>query len=305
MPAFSDETLQIIERVARENGIEPATLKAVAEVESGGRAFAMVGGRKEPLIRFEGHYFDRLIGDDRRAEARKAGLASPRAGTVANPRGQAGRWQMLERAAQIDRAAALQSVSWGIGQVMGAHWKHLGFGSPEALAREARSGIEGQVRLMLRFIHANRLTSLLHARDWAGFARRYNGPAYAKNRYDVRLAAAHARHRGRGRASVPSAPPRRRGADLVRRGDRGEAVRDMQRMLTAAGHPLPADGVFGPRTEAALRAFQSRHGLAIDGIYGPASRAALADGVPKFGSLRGFVMLLARLATAWAGRRRR
>ncbi|WP_306024990.1 N-acetylmuramidase domain-containing protein [Oceaniradius stylonematis] len=304
MAAFSDETLQIIERVARDNGIEPAALKAVAEVESGGRAFAYVGGRKEPLIRFEGHYFDRLVGEHRRAEARSAGLASPRAGAVKNPRGQAGRWQMLERAARIDRAAALQSVSWGIGQVMGAHWKHLGFGSPEALAREARSGIEGQVRLMLRFIHANRLTSLLHARDWAGFARRYNGPAYAKNRYDVRLAAAHARHRDGRPSSVPATSKRGRRGTLLRRGDRGDAVRDMQRMLTAAGHPLRADGVFGLRTEAALRAFQSRHGLAIDGIYGPASRAALSDALPKFGSWRGLLTFVARLVAAWSGLRR-
>ena len=85
---------------------------------------------------------------------------------------------------------------------------------------------------MLRFIHANRLTSLLHARDWAGFARRYNGPAYAKNRYDVRLAAAHARHRDGRPSSVPATSKRGRRGTLLRRGDRGDAVRDMQRMLT-------------------------------------------------------------------------
>lgn len=296
MPAFSDETLHVIERLARERGIEPAALQAVAEVEAGGRAFAMIGGRKEPLIRFEGHYFDRLVADGKRAAARKAGLASPRAGAIANPRRQADRWRLLDRAVRIDRNAALQSVSWGIGQVMGAHWKELGYCSPEALARQARSGVEGQVRLMLRFIDVNRLTPLLRARDWAGFARRYNGPAYAENRYDVRLEAAHARHRGRRLSSVR--PRRKALSGPLRRGDRGEGVRTMQRMLTTAGYPLRADGAFGPRTEAALRAFQARHGLAIDGIYGPHSADALSRVLPRLGGRRGVLALLWRLFRA-------
>ncbi|WP_244597759.1 N-acetylmuramidase domain-containing protein [Roseitalea porphyridii] len=298
MPVFSEETLTIIEQTAKAHGIEPAALKAVAEVESGGRAFAMIGGRREPLIRFEGHYFDRLVADERRAEARRAGLASPKAGAVANPRRQADRWRLLERAAKIDRDAALQSVSWGIGQVMGAHWKRLGYASPEALAREARSGVEGQLRLMLRFIGVNRLTPLLHARDWAGFARRYNGPAYARNRYDVRLAAAHARHGGVRASPVRAAWTRAPG--VLGRGDKGDRVRDLQRMLTTAGYPLRTDGAFGPRTDAALRAFQRRHGLVVDGLYGPRSAAALRRALPGAGRERGgviaFLWRLVRMA---------
>jgi cell wall-associated NlpC family hydrolase len=38
---------------------------------------------------------------------------------------------------------------------------------------------------------------------------------------------------------------------------------------------VPADGVFGPISQAALRAFQSAHGLIVDGIPGPQSLAAL------------------------------
>ena len=37
------------------------------------------------------------------------------------------------------------------------------------------------------------METLLKAKDWANFARGYNGPAYAKNRYDVKLAAAYAK----------------------------------------------------------------------------------------------------------------
>ena len=47
-----DAVLREIWKVADEFGFEAAALAAIAEVESGGRAFAMVDGRAEPMIRF-------------------------------------------------------------------------------------------------------------------------------------------------------------------------------------------------------------------------------------------------------------
>ena len=64
---------------------------------------------------------------------------------------------------------------------------------------------------------------------------------------------------------------------LMRRGDRGEDVADLQRFLAAAGHdPGPVDGVFGPLTDAGVRAFQQAKGLAVDGIVGPQTLFAIA-----------------------------
>jgi uncharacterized protein (TIGR02594 family) len=52
---------------------------------------------------------------------------------------------------------------------------------------------------------------------------------------------------------------------------------DIQRALRAAGFdPGPIDGIAGPRTRAAIRAFQRAAGLVPDGIAGPRTRAALA-----------------------------
>jgi len=64
---------------------------------------------------------------------------------------------------------------------------------------------------------------------------------------------------------------------VVKRGDRGAAVRSIQRQLG-----IPADGVFGPQTERAVKRFQSRHDLVPDGIVGPLTRGAL--GLKPFGA---------------------
>ena len=187
---IASNLIEPLARLARERGFEPAAILAVVDVESGGRIFTRIEGRDEPLIRFEGHYFDRRLSGARRARARALGLAHPHAGMVANPASQAARYRLLSRAEAIDRDAARESCSWGAGQVMGANWSWLGYGSVDALVDEARAGAEGQVRLMLAFIVKAGLADALAQRDWHAFARRYNGPAYASNGYHTRLARA-------------------------------------------------------------------------------------------------------------------
>ena len=64
----------------------------------------------------------------------------------------------------------------------------------------------------------------------------------------------------------------------LRRGCRGESVRQLQDALRALGHELAADGVFGPVTERCVRTFQRAHGLDPDGIAGPLTWSALGGG---------------------------
>jgi hypothetical protein len=264
---FSPEVIAEITHAAADYGIEAAALLAVTEVESGGQAFALVEGRREPLIRFEGHYFDQRLSEANRELAREAGLASPVAGAIANPPTQAERWTMLTRAASIDARAAYESVSWGLGQVMGAHWQWLGYASVEAMVAEARASIAGQTRLMVLYIDKAGLSDALKAHDWAAFAYGYNGPGYRKYAYDEKIAAAYDRYAGK-----PGAQPA-----TLRRGSRGDDVLALQRNLATLGYSLDADGAYGPGTAEIVRRFQSDRGLDADGIAGPRTLAAIAE----------------------------
>ncbi|GAB3459254.1 peptidoglycan-binding domain-containing protein [Actinophytocola sediminis] len=68
------------------------------------------------------------------------------------------------------------------------------------------------------------------------------------------------------------APGPNPGRPTLRRGAKGDAVREVQRILNA-WYPsltrLAVDGDFGPKTEARVRYLQERAGLAVDGIVGP------------------------------------
>ncbi len=66
---------------------------------------------------------------------------------------------------------------------------------------------------------------------------------------------------------------------LLKRGMRGSDVRELQELLKAKGyHSSSADGIFGPRTEQALKDFQKANGLVADGIAGQRTLSALRNG---------------------------
>jgi peptidoglycan hydrolase-like protein with peptidoglycan-binding domain len=62
---------------------------------------------------------------------------------------------------------------------------------------------------------------------------------------------------------------------LVRRDSKGHPVPALQYLLRARGHPVIVDGIFGPRTEASVKAFQATDQIGVDGIVGPQTWAAL------------------------------
>ncbi len=76
-----------------------------------------------------------------------------------------------------------------------------------------------------------------------------------------------------GGGPAPDTTPSRQ---TVRKGDRGDSVRELQQELSTEGFdPGGVDGIFGPRTEVAVLDFQAHYSLTVDGIAGPQTWGAL------------------------------
>ena len=83
---------------------------------------------------------------------------------------------------------------------------------------------------------------------------------------------------GPGPGLAPAGPRSAAQPELLRQGDSGAEVRDVQGRLAALGFTVTVDGAFGPATTEAVRSFQRARGLADDGIVGPGTLAALSAG---------------------------
>ncbi|MBL1405028.1 MAG: DUF3380 domain-containing protein [Rhizobiales bacterium] len=282
---FDPEIRDIIIRKADENELDAAALLAIISVESAGRVFAKVDGKLEPLIRFEGHYFYRLLPKAKRNIAVTQGLAHRRAGHIKNSRFQKSRWRFLNKCIALDRDSALQSTSWGVGQVMGSHWRWLGYASVDAMISDVRRGVGGQVELIIRFIKKANLVRFLDAQDWAGFARSYNGAGYKQNKYDLKMAKAYKSYVGlvneNNIVNLGVKKTNRHAFATLRLGDVGEAVGALQSDLRSCGYLLSVDGDFGPVTRRAVIAFQKLHGLDVDGIVGPRTYEVIGRLLPQ------------------------
>ncbi len=64
-------------------------------------------------------------------------------------------------------------------------------------------------------------------------------------------------------------------ASILRHGDRGSEVREIQKMLSYIGYDINIDGIYGNQTESTIKDFQRNKGLGIDGITGEQTRKAL------------------------------
>jgi len=214
-------------------GVSESEIWAVLTVET--RGFGFLQDRR-PQILFERHIFHKLT--EGKHDPGNEDISNTKPGGYA---GGAGEYSRLEKAINLDRDAALQSASWGIGQVMGFNYKIAGYASIDAMTADMVKDENSQLRAMANFIKGNGLAGALQRQNWVSFARGYNGADFKKNEYDTRLAAAHAKYK----VSLP---------DL--------ALRTAQAALTYLGFdPGPIDGLRGRRTRSALMQFQDKFGL--------------------------------------------
>ncbi len=211
-------------------GVSEPEVWALLTVET--RGFGFLHDRR-PQILFERHIFRKLTKGKHDTGNSDVSNVNP-GGYVGGP----AEYQRLEKAMKLDREAALQSASWGIGQVMGFNYAVAGFATIDAMVAAMVRDENTQLLAIANFIKGNNLASALQIQNWASFARGYNGNDFKKNEYDTRLAAAHAKYK----TVLP---------DL--------ALRTAQAALQYLGiDPGPIDGFRGRRTRSALTQFQER-----------------------------------------------
>ena len=177
---------------------EPAALKAVQKVETGGKGGFLPSGR--PTILFEGHIFWQQLRtrgiDPRGVSNGNEDILYPK-WTKSHYKGGEAEYERLLRAHRINEDAANASASWGMFQIMG--FNHAACGEP-SVASFVSSMSQSECRQLLlsvRFIRGNKaMLAALQVKDWKAFARFYNGPAYAQNRYDEKLLSAYRSFRG-------------------------------------------------------------------------------------------------------------
>jgi hypothetical protein len=79
----------------------------------------------------------------------------------------------------LNRAAAVESCSWGAFQVMGEYWLSMGCNSPENLANECMASIDGQAKFFVEYIKMKNkevaIIKTLIDKDREGFTRYYSG----------------------------------------------------------------------------------------------------------------------------------
>ncbi len=164
--------------VANSLGVHAPEIWAVLAVETKGCGYLP---DRRPQILYERHIFHRLT----RGQFDDGDISDPSSGGY----GATGthQYERLSAAIAKDRIAALQSASWGLGQIMGENFAAAAFPNIEDMVAAMAQSEDAQLTAMGNFLIATNLRASLQAHDWMTFARRYNGPNFAINRYDVRL----------------------------------------------------------------------------------------------------------------------
>lgn len=181
---------QIIDLAKKQEVVKPAALLAFISVETGGKGFDEKTGKI--IIQFEPAHF-----------RKKAPFAPSGKWSVNGVERQAAEWIAFNDAFRKNPEAAMESTSIGLGQIMGFHYKRLGYTSVGTMWDAAKSGIETQIEQILKFITTDiKLLSAIHACDWDGVATRYNGAGYkalakkiGREPYDISLAKAYTKYK--------------------------------------------------------------------------------------------------------------
>lgn len=174
------------ERCAGIIGCEVAVIKAVAKVESNGAGFDNQGKLK---VLFEPHIFWKLLAENKyNPEKFVKGNEDILYKDYRQDHGiYSIQWQKLNKAKKMNETCALQSASYGMFQIMGFNYKAAGFANVYSMINAFTISEDEQLKGFTGFIMSGNMAADLRAKDFTSFARKYNGPSYAKNAYDVKM----------------------------------------------------------------------------------------------------------------------
>lgn len=190
-------TARDFEEIAEILDVEAAAIRAVVDVETG---HTRSGFHEEgqPLVNFDLAVFRRALarrGVNVAAAQREhpAVFRSPQISRYGSQ--QAAEYALLEEAMAIDTIAAIESTFWGMFQVGGFNWKLSGASSRQDFVERMGRSEYDQLLLFANFIRNTGMVRYLKTLNWAGFARQYNGAAYASRGYHTKMASAYRRYK--------------------------------------------------------------------------------------------------------------
>lgn len=185
MSDFKERYGQLIDSFASELGVDDNWLGAVIYVESSGTGFH--NGRL--LIRFENHKFVARAGHEEYFSYNHNNKSSGhkfRKNKNDNWRkvhtNQNSEYEAFEFAKTISEAAAYESISMGLGQIMGFNYSCMGYSSAKEMFEDFSIGNTEQLIGMKEFIRNNKsMLKALQSKDIYTFAKKYNGPGAASS----------------------------------------------------------------------------------------------------------------------------
>lgn len=187
--------------IAEDLDVEPAAIRAVVDIETGKKQKGFHADSM-PVINFDLSVFRRAaarrgINLSKYQKSHSVVFSPPQIRKYGSQ--QAAQYARLEAAMTIDSIAAIESTFWGMFQIGGFNWKPCGAESREHFIELMKRSEYDQLRLFANYIRNTGLLRYLKEKNWAAFAKRYNGPSYAARGYHTRMAAAYRRHKAEGR----------------------------------------------------------------------------------------------------------
>lgn len=173
-------------------GVGQSCVRAVCMTETSGAGFLPDG---RCIILFERHkFYGYLVKKYGQAQVNKlmaagnSDICNPVAGGYA---GGAGEYPRFNRAFAIDNDCALLSASWGLFQIMGENFNFCGYSDVGSFVTAMRQSEDAQLMGFVTFVQkyaSGQLLTAMKTKNWALFAKVYNGPNYAQNQYDTKMA---------------------------------------------------------------------------------------------------------------------